>query len=197
MTVLAARRALIVATAAALVAGCGFKLRQPAQLPFTRLCISGFKPASAMAEALRRALPRSVAVVANPKDADVVLVAVEDRFDKTVAASTAAGQVREFRLRVTLRFRLDKPDGSPQLAEQRLELVRDMSYSETDALAKQVEEAGLVRDMRTDMAEQLLQMLAAAGQPSAASAASAPASAASAPPPAASAPSVPASATPG
>jgi LPS-assembly lipoprotein len=124
------RRGFIAAAGATALAGCGFKLREPAQLPFTRLAISGFRPASPMADALRQALPRTVTVVAQPKDAEVVLVVVEDRFDKTVAASTAAGQVREFRLRVTLRFRLDRPDGSPQLAEQQLELVRDMSYSE-------------------------------------------------------------------
>jgi LPS-assembly lipoprotein len=157
--------ALAGASAALALAGCGFKLRQPMQLPFTRLAISGFQPASPMGDALRQALPASVNVVNRPLDAEVVLVVLEDRYDKIVAASTAAGQVREFRLRVTLRFRLDKPDGGTQLPEQRLELVRDMSYSETAALAKQTEEAGLVRDMRQDMAQQLLQMLAAAGQP--------------------------------
>lgn len=157
-----ATMAVMLALSAALAA-CGFKLREPAQLPFTRLAISGFKPASPMADALRQALPRTVSVVAQPKDAEVVLVVLEDRFDKTVAASTAAGQVREFRLRVTLRFRLDRPDGSPQLPEQQLELARDMSYSETAALAKQAEEAGLVREMRMDLADQLLRMLAAAG----------------------------------
>ncbi len=46
--------------------------------------------------------------MAQPHDAEVVLVVLEDRYDKTVAASTAGGQVVEFRLRVTLRFRLDK-----------------------------------------------------------------------------------------
>jgi LPS-assembly lipoprotein len=157
-----ARRALLAVSACALVAGCGFALRQPAQLPFSKLALSGFKAPSPMADALRQSLPRSVTVVALPRDAEVVLVALEDRFDKTVAASTAAGQVREFRLRVTLRFRLDRPDGSNQLPEQRIELSRDMSYSETAALAKQTEEAVLVREMRMDVAQQLLQMLAAA-----------------------------------
>jgi LPS-assembly lipoprotein len=147
-----------------LLSGCGFALRRPAELPFSKLAIAGFKPNSPMAEALRQSLPRSVTVVAQPKDADVVLLAIEDRFDRTVAASTAAGQVREFRLRVALRFRLDRPDGSPQLPETQLELTRDMSYDETAALAKQVEEAGLVRDMRMDLAQQLLQMLAATGR---------------------------------
>lgn len=160
-----ARRTLLLATLGSLaLAGCGFALRRPADLPFSKLAVSGFKANSPMAEALRQSLPRSVTVVASPKDADVVLVAIEDRFDKTVAASTAAGQVREFRLRMTLRFRLDRPDGSPQLPETQLELTRDMSYNETAALAKQVEEAGLVREMRMDLAQQLLQMLAATGQ---------------------------------
>lgn len=166
------RRTLLLAALGSLplavsLAGCGFALRQPAQLPFTRLAISGFKPASPMADALRRSLPATVAVVAQPHDAEVVLVVLEDRYDKTVAASTAGGQVVEFRLRVTLRFRLDKPDGSPRLGEQRLELTRDMSYSETAALAKQAEEAGLVREMRADLAQQLLQMLAVSAKPSA------------------------------
>lgn len=160
-----ARRTLLLAALGSLaLAGCGFVLRRPTELPFSKLAISGFQPNSPMAEALRHSLPRSVTVVAQPKDADVVLLAIEDRFDKTVAASTAAGQVREFRLRVALRFRLDRPDGSPQLPETQLELTRDMSYNETAALAKQTEEAGLVREMRMDLAQQLLQMLSAASR---------------------------------
>lgn len=160
-----ARRTWLAAAAGSLLlAGCGFALRRPAELPFRRIAITGFKPASPMAEALRQALPRTVSVVELPREADVVLVVLEDRAHKTVAASTAAGQVREFRLRVSLRFRLDHPDGTPQLGEQVLELTRDMSYSETAALAKQAEEAVLLREMRMDLAQQLLNMLAATGR---------------------------------
>jgi LPS-assembly lipoprotein len=159
----ACRRTALLALAASALAGCGFELRRPERLPFNRLALTGFQPRSPLAEALRQALPSQVKVVAHPNEAEMVLVAIEERFDKTVAASTAGGQVREFRLRVTLRFRLDRPDGSPQLGETRLELTRDMSYSETAALAKQAEEAGLVREMRADLAQQLLHMLAATG----------------------------------
>lgn len=162
------RRALLAALAAAAattaLGGCGFALRQPAALPFTRLAVSGFAPAAPMADALRQALPRSVQWVDDPRQAERVLVVLEDRLTRTVAASTAGGQVREFRLRVTLRFRLDRPDGTPLLPETQLELTRDMSYSETAALAKQTEEAVLLRDMRLDMAHQLLEMLAASGR---------------------------------
>ncbi|HSI58351.1 MAG TPA: LPS assembly lipoprotein LptE [Ideonella sp.] len=146
------------------LAGCGFHLRRPAELPFTRLALTGFKPRSPMLAELRRALPDSVRVMEQPKDAEVVLAVKEDRFEKTVAASTSAGQVREFRLRVSLRFQLTRPDGVVLVADTELEQSRDMTYTETDALAKGTEEEVLVHEMRADIARQLLQMLSSAGQ---------------------------------
>lgn len=162
----ARRRALAAAGAGALgllLGGCGFQLRQPVALGIQRLALSGFVPRSAMAAALRRALPSSVSEVASPAAAEVVVQALDDRFERTVAASTAAGQVREFRLRVSLRFRLTRADGSELLGDTLLEQQRDMSYTETAALAKEGEQALLVNDMRDDIARQLLRMLAAAG----------------------------------
>lgn len=150
--------------AAAGLAGCGFHLRRPAELPFTRLALTGFKPRSPMLAELRRALPDTVRVFEQPKDAEVVLAVREDRFDKTVAASTSAGQVREFRLRVTLRFQLTRPDGVVLVPDTELEQSRDMTYTETNALAKGTEEELLVHEMRADIAQQLLQMLSAAGK---------------------------------
>lgn len=149
------------------LAGCGFQLRQPVVPGIERLALSGFGPRSAMAAALRRALPASVQEVATPAAAQVTVKALEDRFERTVAASTAAGQVREFRLRVTLRFQLLRADGSLMLDDTLLEQQRDMSYTETAALAKEAEQNLLVQDMRDDIARQLLRMLAAAGRPAA------------------------------
>jgi len=164
------RRALLHGVGAGLVttglAGCGFHLREPADLPYTRIALSGFANRSPMAEALRRELPTSTRVVDVVRDAEVVVVALDDRFIKTVAASTAAGQVREFRLRVTLKFHLTAPDGKALIADTELERSRDMSYSETAALGKEAEETALVREMRSDIAQQLLQMLSAVGRAS-------------------------------
>ena len=153
---MARRRTALLALAAAALAGCGFELRRPERLPFSRLALTGFQPRSPVADALRQALPSQVRVVSGPAEAEMVLVAIEERFDKTVAASTAGAQLRAA-------VRPVQADGSPQLGETRLELTRDMSYSETAALAKQAEEAGLVREMRADLAQQLLHMLAATG----------------------------------
>jgi LPS-assembly lipoprotein len=165
------RRALFKAGAVAGLAllavglpGCGFHLRVPADLPYSRIALARFVNRSPMAEALRRSLPASVTVVDAPHDAQIVVVALDDRFTKTVVASTAVGQVREFRLRVALKFRLTRPDGEPLTADTELEQSRDLSYTETQALGKEAEEAVLVREMRNDIAQQLLQMVSAVGR---------------------------------
>ena len=149
---------------AVLLVGCGFQLRQPVELGIRQLALSGFAARSPMAAALRRALPPSVTEVSAPAGAEVVVQALEDRFERTVAASTAAGQVREFRLRVSLKFRFTRADGVVLLGDTLLEQQRDMSYTETAALAKEAEQAVLVDDMRDDIARQLLRMLSALGR---------------------------------
>lgn len=158
------RRALLLGGAAAGLSACGFHLRQPTDLPYRRIALAGFAKRSRMAEAMRRNLPPSAQLVDNARDAEVVVQALDDRFTKTVVASTAAGQVREFRLRATLRFRITQPDGRALSEDVELEQTRDLSYSETSALGKEEEEAMLVREMHNDIAEQLLQRLAAVGR---------------------------------
>ncbi len=150
--------------ASSLLAACGFTLRMPTELPYTRIALVGFARPSPMADAVRLALPASTRVVDAPAQSEVVLQALDDHLDRTVAASTTAGQVREFRLRVVLKFRLTRPDGQALLADTELEQTRDLSYSETAALAKQTEEAMLLREMRADLARQLVRMIAVASQ---------------------------------
>lgn len=155
------RRALLAAWAALTLAGCGFQLRQPTEVPFERIALAGFQPRSAMAEALRRELPARVRIVDAAAQAEVQVVADEDVLHRTVVASTAAGQVREFRLRVRLRFHFANPAGEALGGVTELEQMRDLSYSETAALGKEAEEAELLREMRADIARQVVQRLAA------------------------------------
>lgn len=154
--------ASLAAAASALVTGCGFELRQAPKLPFRSLALVGFAPQSTLAEALRPRLAASdVQVLDSPARAQAVLEALADTREKSVVASTAAGQVREVQLRVRLRFRLATPSGRLLLAADELLLTRDMSYSETAALAKSQEEVLLYRAMEDDIAAQLLRRLAA------------------------------------
>jgi LPS-assembly lipoprotein len=155
------RRALLVlAPAAALVAGCGFQLRRPPELPFSRLALSGFAPRSPLADELKRTLAQTVEVVEQMSQAEAVLQSLVDRREKSVTASTAAGQVRGIQLRVRFEFRLVTPGGREYIPDTVLQLARDMSYSETFALAKEQEEQQLYAAMQTDIVQLLMRRLA-------------------------------------
>lgn len=155
------RRALLaLAPAAAVVAGCGFELRRPPELPFSRLALSGFAPRSPLADELKRTLSQTVQVVEQVNQAEAVLQALVDRREKSVTASTAAGQVRGIQLRVRFEFRLVTPGGREYIPDTVLQLARDMSYSETFALAKEQEEQQLYAAMQTDVVQLLMRRLA-------------------------------------
>jgi LPS-assembly lipoprotein len=70
--------------------------------------------------------------------------------------------VREFQLRIRVKFRLRTLTGREVIAPTDIVQQRDFSYSETAALAKEAEEVMLYRDMQADIVQQLLRRLAAA-----------------------------------
>ena len=188
------RRRLAVATlaiaAAATLAACGFHRRIAQPLNYERIALSGFADRSTMADEIRRALPSSAHIVSSVLASQVVIEAIEDTQKTTVEASTAFGQVRELELHVKLRYRVLDPNGTELLPLADVERFRDMTYDEKDALAKDTELKSLYRDMQSDMAYQLIRVLAAVGKPAGPAAqanAARAASAAVAPPPAASA----------
>ncbi|MEW6705765.1 MAG: LPS assembly lipoprotein LptE [Pseudomonadota bacterium] len=157
-----ARRLLLAAGGAALLAGCGFELRKPPQMAFRAVLLQGFDARSPMAEELRRSLASVTQVVTNPADAQVVLESLADTRERSVVASTAAGQVRELQLRVRFRFRVITPSGRELLPPDELVQSRDMSYNETNALAKEHEESQLYRAMQSDIVAQVMRRLSAA-----------------------------------
>jgi LPS-assembly lipoprotein len=153
--------ACVLPGASALLAGCGFALRDTPRLPFKTIAFTGFAPRSPLADELRRRIGEQARVVDAPAQAEVVLQALEDRREKSVVASTAAAQVRELQLRLRFEFRAATPAGRELIPRTELLIERDMSYREDLALAKEQEEAELVRGMVGDIALQVLRQLAA------------------------------------
>ncbi len=100
-------------------------------------------------------------MVESSAQAQVVLEALSDTREKSVVATTAAGQVRELQLRTRLNFRVRTPQGRELIPATEILLGRDMSYSETAALAKEQEENFLYRSMQGDIVAQVLRRLAA------------------------------------
>ncbi len=155
------RRTFIALSATGPLSACGFALRRPPALPFKRIALSGFAARSPLADELRRTLSATVQVVEAPSQAEVLLVALLDTREKTVVASTAAGQVREVQLRVKFNFRAQTPGARVLVPTAELLLTRDMSYNETQALAKEQEEARLYGEMQSDVVSQVLRRLSA------------------------------------
>ncbi len=155
------RRHLLLAAAPALasLAGCGFQLRRSPQLQLSSIALTGFAPRSPLADALKAALLHSVRVEADPSKAELVLQALIDTRERRAVALTAAAQVREMQLLLRLRYRTHTPAGREVTAPVELALARDMSYNESQALAKQYEEEDIYREMQADVVSQVLRRL--------------------------------------
>jgi LPS-assembly lipoprotein len=102
-----------------------------------------------------------VEVVTTTSTAEAVLVALTESRERRVLASTPGALVREIQLRLRFRFRVDRAGGSPGLPASEVLVTRDMSYNETQALAKTLEEAQIFQEMEADAARQTLQRMAA------------------------------------
>jgi LPS-assembly lipoprotein len=155
---------------AVLLASCGFAPRQAPELALKRISLRGFERSSGMAEELRRQLRASpgASVVEPPQPADAVVTALQDKLERVVAASTAAGQVSELTLRARLRFEVRDSAGHLLIPSTELLISRDMSYSESAALAKEHEARLMTRAMQSELANQLVRRLAALPAPGAA-----------------------------
>jgi LPS-assembly lipoprotein len=156
------RRALVLAFAATTLSACGFELKRPPALRFKTIQLTGFPTRSPLAAELKRNIDASTTtqVVEALKDAEVVLQALNDERQKSIVAVTAANQVREFELRSRFRFSLRTAAGKELIPASEILLKRDLTYTESAALAKEQEEAFLYRSMQSDIVSQVLRRLA-------------------------------------
>lgn len=156
------RTALAAASCTALLTACGFELRRVPELQFRTIAFTGFAPRSLMLEELKLNFSgsKTTTVVDTTAQAQVVFEALQDAREKVASARNAAGLVQTFQLRVRLRYRVSTPSGTVLQPTAELLLVRDMSYSESLALAKEQEEAQLYRVMQSDIVAQVMRRLA-------------------------------------
>jgi LPS-assembly lipoprotein len=143
------------------LAGCGFQRRAAPTLAFSRIALTGFGARSPLAAELQRSLAESVQIVAAPAQAEVVLQALKEQRDKATVATTTSAQVRELEVRLRFGFRAHTPAGRELVAPVELLLARNLSYTESAALAKEREEAELYNEMQADVVAQVMRRLAA------------------------------------
>ena len=157
------RAAVAAAMSAAVLAGCGFKLRVAPTFAFETLAITPEKNGLVAADLIRYFGKAVVPLATTPGIAapQVIVDILQEAREKTVVGVNASGQVREFLLRTRIQFRMRTPDGRELIAPTEISQQRDISFNESAVLAKEAEEVLLFRDMQADLLQQLLRRLAA------------------------------------
>jgi len=160
------RRSLLgTGSLALLLAGCGFELRKPPSFAFQSIYLA-VPPMSQLGLELQRALMAAggVSLVTDQRQverADLVFELLQELREKVVLGRTSTGAVREYQLRIRLRFKVRNRQGIERIPDTELVQQRDISYSESSALAKEAEEDLLYRNMQSDLVRQILRRLAA------------------------------------
>ena len=162
------RMGATVATFGALSA-CGFQLRKAPDLPFKTL-YTNIAETSLFGQLLKRNLQSlgNLEIITDVREierADVVLDMIQELQEKVILSRTSTGTVREFTLRLRVRFKLRSRNGDELIPDSEIVQEREISFSETAALSKESEEQLLYRDMRSDLVQQLIRRLAAARLP--------------------------------
>jgi LPS-assembly lipoprotein len=147
---------------AVLITGCGFHLRGAgsANLPYQTIHIA--LPETAEVRIwLERYIKASgnTQIVDDAKVADGVFQQLEDSRQKTILSVNAQGRVREYRLQMTYQFRIVDGKGQELVAPNTIALSRDISFDDSNVLAKDIEEGVLWRDMNNDLVNQIMRRL--------------------------------------
>lgn len=154
------QRALIPVLLMATLAGCGFQLRGSASLPFESMYIEGGQE---IGVSLQRAIrPTATKVTEDAKSAQAILLITGESREKRILSLDRAGRVSEFRLLYRVSFKVNDSKGVNLMNDQMVELTREITFNDSQTLAKESEEALLYRDMQNDAVQQIVRRLSAA-----------------------------------
>ncbi|BBB65131.1 LPS assembly lipoprotein LptE [Undibacterium sp. TC4M20W] len=144
-----------------LLSACGFALRGPVALPFKSIYI-GMPESSALGGELRRHIRANgqTQIMSEAKDAQVVLEVLSETREKQILSLNSQGRVREYNLIYNFRFRVRNNVGKEYLEPVDLQLKRNITFNESQVLAKEAEEVLLYRDMQSDLVQQIMRRLA-------------------------------------
>lgn len=147
----------------AVLSGCGFQLRGAYTLPYETIYVAGADYHLIVA-GLKRAIrgSGSAQLVGSAAEAQATFLPTSEIREPTILSFSSAGRVREKRLRYIYGYRIVDAKGRDLVAPSSVELYRDITYADSDVLAKTQEEDLLWRDMEKDLVQQLLRRIATA-----------------------------------
>lgn len=154
------RRLLIGAAFALSLAACGFQLRGSQTLPIERLYLA-LPVNSPIGAEITRVIRSSTnaSVVQNRKEAQAIMELLGEQREREVLSINPQGRAREYQLRLRTTFRVIDQEGVELIAPTSLIARRDISFNESELLAKESEEGLLYRDMQSDLVRQIVNRL--------------------------------------
>ena len=159
-------RIAVVFLLASVIAGCGFELRDEVALPpsLMTLRIDSPDPNSALERELEAALERAGAtVVEDATGVAVVRIPADAMVTEPLSVSDAA-RVQEFLVRHRIELEIVDARNRVLLPLAPIELTRDFSYDETQALGAAAEEEILRKELRREMVQQVLRRIERLGR---------------------------------
>jgi LPS-assembly lipoprotein len=154
--------AVVLAVAAG---GCGFHLRGDVSYAFSTLFINSAPNVPFTAE-LKRALAGSGTTLVDSAAAAQVIFDVSNvTDDKQVLSLSGGGRAREFLLTKRVTFALRDAAGRDWLPAAEIVIRRSFTFSESEVLAREAEEARLFKEMQTDAVQQVVRRLQFARKP--------------------------------
>ena len=155
-------RLLIAVICAAVLAGCGFQLRgtKSGNLPYKTMNIALPETADVRVW-LERYINAagSTEIVDDARKADATFQQLGDSRQKTILSVNAQGRVREYRLQLNYRFQVVNAKGQTLVPPNEVTLSRDITFDDSNVLAKDLEEGLLWRDMNNDLVNQIMRRL--------------------------------------
>jgi LPS-assembly lipoprotein len=156
-------RLTLVLAATLLIAGCGFRLQGASVMPegLDQVYVAARDELSAFSVELFRGLERSgTQRAASTGEADAVVRITIDRTGRRVLSVSARNTPQEYEIFYEIEYSIDA-GGQQVVSPQRLSLTRNISFDESQLLAKDREEEILRDAMARDLAGLVLRRLEA------------------------------------
>lgn len=142
-----------------LLQGCGFHLRQAAELPasISPITINGIGQYTDLARELsNRFKSDTVQVTWERKDANTMLNISRYQQQTRTMSVDKSGKVAQTELKHTLEFELLNTSGNTLVPKQKIEVVRSYINTEEQKLGKVTEAGQLAEGMRQELARQII-----------------------------------------
>ena len=147
------------------LSACGFHLRGEVSYAFTSLYVSAAATAPLTGE-LKRALENGGVKLVGAADAGEAILDVGNvSDDKTVLSLSSGGRVREYQLIKRVTMALHDANGRDWLPASEIVIRRTYTFNESEVLAREAQETRMLREMQTDVVQQIVRRLQAAKKP--------------------------------